>query len=98
MASAWIAEHVNLPVQQGALAPVVRLDGTNKKKDYTSSTQSDAFATGTRFITINADAVVHLEFGLNPTATVNSWRLPANTVITVEVVSGEKVALFDGSS
>ena len=65
---------------------------------YTTSTQSVAFQPKTALIRVIADADVYLVFGLNPTATAVSVRVPANTIEYFGVNAGEKVACYDGTS
>jgi hypothetical protein len=59
---------------------------------FTTSTQSAAFATTTRFITIIGSAAFHYVVGSNPTATTNALKIPADTLFTISVTAGHKIA------
>ena len=67
---------------------------------YTTSTQSTAFASTTRFIRIVCDAKAHFSFGANPTATASSPYLPADTpeYFGIRQTGSLEVAFYDGSS
>jgi len=65
---------------------------------YTTSTQSVALGADSNLVRVIADADVYIAFGLNPTATANSIRVPADTVEYFGVHPLDKVACYDGSS
>lgn len=77
-----------------ALEPAI----AEQKVEFTTSTQSAAFNAATSVIRIIADADCHLEFGANPTATANNQLLPANVIEWRQVVPGQEVAAYDGTS
>lgn len=58
----------------------------------TTSQQSNAFATKTRFIRIVSDVDVVYVVGQDPTAAVTDAFLPANTVEHIGVKAGLKIA------
>lgn len=50
--------------------------------DFTAgATPSNAFKKGTTWVLLSADAVCSIAWGTTPVATVNNWRLPANTPV-----------------
>lgn len=99
MADIWISEYGGLVMTSNGLAQAVREPAlTRQKFTFTTSTQSNAFNTNTKILEIVADADVYLEFGSNPTATVNSRRIPADTIIYTYVQPGNKLAAYDGVS
>lgn len=59
---------------------------------FTTSAQSAAFGTRTRFITIIADAAFHYVVGENPTATVSALKVPADTLVSIGVAPTHKIA------
>lgn len=69
-----------------------------QKVSFTTAAQSAAFNRETTFVRLIASANVWLAFGANPTATVASAFLPANTVEYFGVVAGQKVSAYDGAS
>lgn len=64
---------------------------------YTTSTQSAALNSKTRFVRVHTDAICSILFSANPTATTDHTRLPANQTeffgVTEESVrAGLKIA------
>ena len=96
MALVWIAYSDQLPVQPGGmLAPVGDLTANTDKFTYNTSVASAVIPTGMRYATLNADAVAHIATAVAPTATVASFRIPANTIVTFPVTAGEKIAVYE---
>lgn len=58
------------------------------------SLQSAAFDAKTKFVRIHTDAICSISFGSNPTATVNTKRLAANSTEYFGVIAGQKVAVI----
>lgn len=58
-----------------------------------TSAQSAAIGTGTQFITIQSDEQIYAEVSDNPTATTDSYRIPAGGQWDVEAAVGWKVAI-----
>ncbi|WP_347851937.1 hypothetical protein [Planktomarina sp.] len=74
-------------------------DHTSIKIDVDSSSiQSPAITTGSGRVRLAVTTDTHIEFGANPTATVNSLLLPINTVEVFEFRSGEKIACIRHAS
>ena len=67
---------------------------------YTTSTQSTAFNSRTRFVRIVCDAKAHFEFGTSPSATASDPYLSADTPEYFGVTRGSslEVAFYDGTS
>lgn len=87
--------------EAGNVMPVGRCDGSETHQtnvSFTTSAQSAAFGATSRYIRVVADIDAYLAWDSNPTATVNSTRVPAGTVEYFGVVPGQKVAAYDGSS
>ncbi len=59
-----------------------------------SSTQSSAFSASTNIVRLHTDSICSVEFGSNPTATVTTARLAANTTEYFAVLPGQKVAVI----
>lgn len=66
--------------------------------DFTTAAASVAFSTGTRFIRLCSEIDAYLLFAAVPVADVDDIFLPADTVAFFDVVVGEKVSAYDGSS
>ena len=97
MATLYVAELKRLGGDiDGKPVPIALCDEGNVTANnvtFTTTTQSNAFATGTKFIRISSDAEAHLAFGDNPTATTSSpIQIQADTVEYFAVAEGEKVA------
>ena len=82
----------------GKYGAQVMMPGATEAVTFTTSAQSAALIAHTNIVRIIADADVYIAFGLNPTATANSIRVPLNTVEYFAVNPGDKVAAYDGSS
>ena len=86
MATLWIREYsaasaIDVPVEPG----------TDQTVTFTTTTQSAAFGTG-GLVTIIADAAFHYVVGANPTATTSNLKVPADTLLTMKVAAGQKIA------
>ncbi len=60
-----------------------------------SSTQSDAFGAWTGYVTVQADADCHVEFGADPTATASSFKVLAGENADFQVRPGDKLAVIE---
>jgi hypothetical protein len=100
MATAWISEYPVLSAdaegQKIAVAPEPAT--TTQAVTFSTSAQSAAFGSQTRFVRIVASADCHLLFGANPTATASHQFLPQGAEAWRGVDPGGKVAIYDGSS
>jgi hypothetical protein len=99
MATLWIREYsqagsAGSPVSAGAgRAQIAQEPGTDQSPvTFTTSTQSAAFATGTAYIAITANADFHYVVAANPTATTNALKVAAGTMLYVGVTQGHKIA------
>lgn len=97
MAKLYISEFAGLrhrfhPIQVPSAPPVVEqtpvvIGG--------GSLQSAAFSASTHLIGLSADAICSVSVGgANPSATINNFRLPADTIVYFGVVPGDKVAVI----
>ncbi len=68
-----------------------------QKVTFTTTTQSNAFNEQTRFVMVHVDAICHVAFGDNPTATTGAHRLAANETRFYGVRPGQKIAFVTGS-
>lgn len=61
-----------------------------------ASVQSAAFAATTNLVCVSTDAICSISFGVNPTATTTTARLPADAVIYYSVPAGQafKIAVI----
>ena len=100
MATLHVTEFTAMPIDaNGNVLQIGKMpEKTTQVVTYTTSTQSAAFSSETRFIRVIASAAAHLAFGANPTATATSAWVPASTAEFFAVVPAQKVAAYDGSS
>lgn len=76
-----------LPVYPGTGSPQAALTATG------TSAQGAVFASGTSLVLVQSDEAVYVKIGINPTATTNDIRLPANGEKDFRVGPGERVAV-----
>jgi hypothetical protein len=91
MAKLWVREY-NALARSGSTQAAMEPGTDQTPVTFTTSAQSAAFATGTTYIGIIADAAFHYVVGSNPTATTNALKVPADTLIYVGVTPGQKIA------
>lgn len=102
MATLWIREYKTLARPpywagdgQGEPAPIPPEPGTDQTPvTFTTSTQSAAFGVGTAYIRCYASAAFHYVVGVDPTATTNAMKWPADTPLEVGVRPGDKIAVI----
>lgn len=93
MAKLYISEYKGVRQVEGGLSQVAEEPGVDQTPvTFTTATQSAAFGTGVKVIRVIADANCHLLFGDDPTATVNSKLVIANSVEYFGVVAEQKVS------
>lgn len=100
MATVWVTEfaHAAASPHTGFL-PAMKGPALDEQRfTFTTATPSNAFTGSTRFVRVTADAVCHLAFGDNPTATADSMRLPSGAVEYFGVEPLSKVSVYDGTS
>lgn len=85
----------SLPVSE-ALASVPFVASQDGAAVSGASAQSSAFGATTRFVIVQADEVVKVEFGSNPTADTNSYKIAADQDRLFAVTPGDKVAFISG--
>ena len=78
----------NGAVSQVAYAPEV----ATQVVTYTTTTQSNAFASRTRFIRVHTDSICSISIGADPTATTSTARMAADQTEYFAVVGGHKIA------
>jgi len=103
MALLQITEFERLAVdgqQQGGPFPSVDGNETFQSVTYTTAAQSAAFQSGTRFVRLCGAADAYVAFGANPTATVASMMIPADTptLVGIHGANVTKLSVYDGSS
>lgn len=103
MSTLWIREYSSVPLVNtvttgggtafGGSAAVPMEPGADQSPvTFSTSNQSAAFANGTTYIAMIADAAFHYVVGSNPTATTNALKVPADTLVFIGVTAGQKVA------
>ena len=103
MATLWIREYENVGAAVAALPggtfatnfspkELAQEPGFDQTVTFSASTQSSAFASSTRYIAIIGSAAFHYVVGLNPTATTSALKVPADTMLFIGVVAGQKIA------
>lgn len=68
-----------------------------QKVTFTTTTQSSAFNTSTRFIRVHPTSICSISIGSNPTATTSTMRLAADQVEYFGVTGGDKIAFVDNT-
>lgn len=103
MATLWISEYAELAVD--ALGRVMQLGKepavAEQAVTYTTTTQSAAFNSRTRFIFVYGSATAHIAFGVSPVAAATSKKISTEGSwfgVTGGQPSGLKLAVYDGSS
>ena len=98
MALLYISEYQGARQVEGGLAQISQEPSVDQTPvSFTTSTQSAAFASGTKMIRVLSDANCHIVFGDSPVATVNNKKLIANNVEYFGVIEGQKVAAIVGT-
>jgi hypothetical protein len=94
VATLWIREYRNSGVAGAGRAIQVPAEpGADQTPvTFTTSAQSAAFASTTTFIAIIGSAAFHYVVAANPTATTDALKVPANTLVHVGVLPGQKIA------
>ena len=93
MAKAYISEYSELPVLTGKVVPTgMEPAAAEQVVTFTTTTQSAAFGTNTRYIRVHVDAICSYKFGANPTATTSTPRMAASSTEFFGVNPGDKVA------
>jgi hypothetical protein len=94
MATLYISEYKDMPVTIGQFLPVAQEPAiTTQTVAITTTTQSAAFNTNTRFIRVHVDAICSIKFGASPTAVTTDARMAANTTEYFGVIAGQKLAV-----
>jgi hypothetical protein len=93
MATLWVTEYGEPATPRGIVLPIAKEPRVaNQTVTFTTTTQSSAFNTETRYVRIVSSADCHLEFGSDPTATTSTQKLLAGQEAWRSVVAGHKVA------
>jgi len=104
VATLWIREYSTVPQVEADTAatstartgdgqPMAQEPGTDQTPvTFTTSAQSAAFAAATQYIAIIGSAAFHYVVAANPTATTNALKVPADTLVYIGVVAGQKIA------
>lgn len=100
MARLYISEYDSLGYDpMGVAAPMGREPALRTSVVvFGVTTQSVVFGQRTRFVRIIADENAWLVFGDNPSATVASTFVPANSAEYFAVNAGQRLAAYDGES
>jgi hypothetical protein len=95
MANLWVSEY-SWPAKGEPIAhePAFR----TTRVVFTTATQSPVFLDDTHCVRLVADADCHVLFGRNPTAVVQSQRIPAGAVEWRQVTPGDRLSVYDGVS
>lgn len=84
-----------LKIPAAAVPPLAE----QKLTGVTSSEQSSAFNADTRLVMVMADGgILHVAFGLSPTATAASMKLRDGSERYFSPKPGDKVAAYDGTT
>jgi len=71
---------------------------TEKLTSTGTSSQTAAFADNIEYVRVVSDAAVHIEFGVNPTATASTIYVPADDIEYFKVSAGEKLAAIGSAN
>lgn len=103
MATLWISEYSELAVD--ALGRVMQLGKepavAEQAVTYSTTAQSTAFNSRTRFIFVKGSTTAHISFGVSPVATASSKKISTEGAwfgVTGGQPTGIKLAVYDGSS
>ena len=97
MSKLWIREYKSRLADARARELPVAAEPGNGTTTVTftdSSVQSNPFQTDTGYVAITADAAFHYEVGSDPTATVDSLPVGAQSLMFFAVTPGHKVAVI----
>lgn len=75
--------------------PVRKVPFTSSQSNATidgTSRQSNAFASETRIVSVQADTACHVVFGANPTATTAGFKIASGETHDFAVNGGDKIA------
>jgi hypothetical protein len=101
-ATCKISEYSSISVDASGREVPVALEPANavQQVTYTTTTQSTACNSATRFVRIVCDAKAHFEFGSNPTATATDPFVAADSPEYFAVRPGatNEVAFYDGTT
>lgn len=95
MANGYVVEFADLPSYRNAV--MAKWDSRVVEQSpvsFTTSAQSAAFASTTRYIMFTADAAFHWTIGSDPTATTSKMRFAADTIYHIQVQPGDKIAFI----
>ncbi len=100
MATCKISEYANLAKDAAGKTVMAAREPAiaTQTVTYTSSTASAAFNAETEIIRVIADAKAHFVVGAAPSADADDPYVPADTVEYFGVQSGDKIALYDGTT
>ena len=98
MAVLFITEYRKLAIEGSGTSVLV---GQEPGNDQTvaiaaGSTQSAALSLATKFVRVHTDAICHILFGANPTATTGNKRLAAGQTEFFGAVGGHIIAVIAG--
>ena len=96
MAKLYITEFSGMPIDLNlASVQLAKLPGlADQVVTYSGSTQSTAFAAGTRFIRVHTDSDCHIQVGSDPVASVGNAKLIAGQTEYFGVNPGDKLAVI----
>ncbi len=93
MADLYIEEYADLGrSSDGQPVPIAGDTITTQKVTYSTTAQSAAFNSRTRFIAITSPGIFSYLRGADPTATTSHFRVPADTILYLKVHPGHKIA------
>jgi len=99
MATLWVREYTatgdagSSRAAGAGKAQIAQEPGTDQTPvTFTTSAQSAAFASGTKYIGIIGSGPFHYVVAANPTATTGALKVPADTLLFIGVTEGLKIA------
>ena len=97
MAVLFITEYARLAIESQGIPVLVGLEPsrTQTVAIWAGSLQATLNA-GTKFLRLHTDAICHVKFGTNPTASATEMRMAANQTEFFGVKGGELVAVIQG--
>lgn len=81
MATLWVREYKNLALDASGQPLQIPLEGDSVRDQtvsFTTTTQSNAFRSDTKYVAISSSVAFHYKVGANPTATPSSARVAAD--------------------
>ena len=97
MAVLFVTEYARLAIESQGIPVLVGLEPSKTQTVAVGAGSLQAtLGLGTKFVRLHTDAICHVKFGTNPTASATEMRMAANQTEFFGVKGGELVAVIQG--